>query len=52
MDTWACLGHPAAWLIAICFLLPTAYLCLRRLRRRIPEDAPEEIQPEIRVREA
>ena len=48
----ACLGHPAAWLIAICFLLPTAYLCLRRLRRRIPEDTPEEIQPEIRVREA
>ena len=38
----ACLGHPTAWLVAICFLLPTAYLCLRRLRRRIPQDAPEE----------
>lgn len=41
-----CLGHPAAWLVADCFLLPTAYACLRRLRRRIPEDAPEQEEPQ------
>lgn len=37
----ACLGSPLAWLLADCFLLPTAYGCLRALRRRIPVDAPE-----------
>ena len=37
----ACLGSPVAWLLADCFLVPTALWCLRRLRQRIPEDAPE-----------
>src|SRR5699024_9130105 len=36
----ACLGSPIAWLMADCFLVPTAYWCLRTLRRKIPEDAP------------
>lgn len=40
--TGVCLGHPAAWLVANCFLIPTAYICLRRLRRRIPVDAEDE----------
>lgn len=35
----ACLGSPVAWLMADCFLMPTAFWCLRRLRQRIPEDA-------------
>ena len=35
----ACLGSPVAWLLADCFLVPTALWCLRRLRQRIPEDA-------------
>lgn len=39
----ACLGSPIAWLMADCFLVPTAYWCLRTLRRKIPEDAPEQI---------
>src|SRR5699024_2777614 len=37
----ACLGSPVAWLLADCFLVPTALWCLRRLRQRIPQDAPE-----------
>lgn len=40
--TGVCLGHPAAWLVADCFLLPMAYACLRSLRSQIPEDAPEQ----------
>ncbi len=36
--TGVCWGNPAAWLVADCFLVPAAYVCLRRLRRRIPED--------------
>lgn len=35
----ACLGSPVAWVMADCFLIPTALWCLRRLRRRIPQDA-------------
>lgn len=44
----ACLGSPVAWLMADCFLLPTAYWCLRTLRRRIPEDAPEKIASHVK----
>lgn len=40
--TGVCMGHPAAWLVANCFLLPMAYACLRSLRQSIPQDAPEE----------
>ena len=30
-----CLGSPVAWLLADCFLIPTAYRCLGKLRRRM-----------------
>ena len=45
----ACLGSPLAWVMADFFLLPTAYWCVGALRRRIPQDVPEELpQGELR----
>ena len=38
----ACLGSPTAWVLADCFLIPTAYWCLGKLRRRMEPASGEQ----------
>ena len=38
----ACLGSPTAWVLADCFLIPTAHWCLGKLRQRMEPASGEQ----------
>ena len=37
--TGVCLGSPMAWVFASCFVIPGAYICLSRLKKKIAAEA-------------
>jgi O-antigen/teichoic acid export membrane protein len=39
--TGVCFGSPAAWIFASCFVVPGAYICLGRLKKKIAAEAAQ-----------